>query len=182
VTMRNEVLELLADLLEYPTSNLLGQIEACIKCLNAEPPEAVDMLAKFQHEVEHHSPPQMEELYTRTFDMQPVCYPYVGYHLFGESYKRGAFMAKLVEGYRAFGYTVENELPDHVAVILRFLALGTQARDSEFGRTLLLEGLLPALGKMTAALEGEQTSPYGAALSTLRLVLNDIAEKEAVDA
>ncbi|HVM72518.1 MAG TPA: nitrate reductase molybdenum cofactor assembly chaperone [Anaerolineales bacterium] len=180
--MRNEGLELFAGLLEYPTSALPGQVEACIECLDAEPPEAVAMLAKFQHELEHHSPAQMEELYTRTFDMQPVCYPYVGYHLFGESYKRGAFMAKLVEGYRALGYAVENELPDHVAVVLHFLALGTRARDSEFGRTLLLEGLLPALEKMTAALEGEPSSPYGAVLSALRLVLDDSTEKETVDA
>lgn len=180
--MSDALYALFADLLEYPTPDLADRVRACIEGLSAEQPEAAEKLADFQRYLPGRSPAQMEELYTGTFDLQPVCYPYVGYQLFGESYKRGAFMAGLVAGYRVCGFTSGRELPDHVAVILRFLALGATARNGEFGRTLLLEGLLPALEKMVGAMEGRAGNPYGAVLSALLLFLLDVKEKERVHA
>jgi len=180
--MLNKTLALFASLLVYPTPDLPGQVEACIASLKAGHPEAADRLVIFQHDLEHYGQTRMEEIYTRTFDMQPVCFPYVGFQLFGESYKRGAFMAKLVEGYRDFGYAAGEELPDHAAVVLRFLSLGPQARDGEFGRVLFIEGLLPALRKMAAALQGEAANPYGAILSALLLVLEKFPENERAHA
>src|SRR3972149_6407406 len=111
---------LFADLLEYPTPALPRQARACAEWLLVMHPEEAARLEQFQRSVDESTTERMEEVYTRTFDMQPVCYPYVGYHLFGESYKRGAFMAQLNEGYRTYGYSSGNELPDHVGIILRF--------------------------------------------------------------
>jgi nitrate reductase molybdenum cofactor assembly chaperone NarJ/NarW len=178
VSMSNALYALFADLLEYPTPALAGQVKSCIESLVPVHPDAAGKLAEFQLHLQGQSLAQMEELYTSTFDMQPVCYPYVGFQLFGESYKRGAFMAKLVEGYRAGGYAAGKELPDHVAVILRFLAGGSQAQEGEFGRTLLVEGLLPGLRKMGAAMEGESLNPYAAVLSALLSVLETMPERE----
>lgn len=180
--MGDNLYALFAHLLEYPTPALSGQVKACIESLRPMHPEAAGKLFDFSNSLQEHSRSQMEELYTSTFDMQPVCYPYVGYHLFGESYKRGAFMAKLVEGYRACGYAAGQELPDHVAVILRFLALGAMARNNDFGHILLLEGLLPALEKMTAAFEGQAGNPYSAVLSALLIFLMDVKEREMLHA
>ncbi len=90
--------------------------------------QAAALLTEFCSFVEQASPARLEELYTGTFDLQAVCYPYVGYHLFGDSYKRGMFMAQLNAGYRERGFSAGNELPDHVAVILRFLASGPGGR------------------------------------------------------
>jgi nitrate reductase delta subunit len=177
-----QVLNLFAKLLEYPTSALADQVRLCVECLPVAYPVAADHLVEFLHSLEGLSQPQVEELYTSTFDMQPICYPYVGYHLFGDSYKRGAFMAKLIEGYRAFGYSVENELPDHVAVILRFFALSAEARRSDFGHTLLLEGFLPALQKMIKELEAQANHAYLPVFSALSLILVDIIEKEVLNA
>ena len=36
-----------------------------------------------------------EELHTRTLDLNPPAAPYVGYQTWGESYQRGAFLAKM---------------------------------------------------------------------------------------
>ncbi|HNT24923.1 MAG TPA: molecular chaperone TorD family protein [Anaerolineales bacterium] len=174
--------ELFAALLEYPTPALPGQVSACLDMLRSAHPGAAEILGAFQGALAGYSQPQVEELYTSTFDMQPVCYPYVGYHLFGESYKRGAFMARLAEAYRAFGYTVGTELPDHAAVILRFLSLSPEASNSDFGRALLFEGLLPALEKMSGELAGQAGNPYGAVFSALCLVLNDMTKNEVVHA
>jgi nitrate reductase assembly molybdenum cofactor insertion protein NarJ len=40
---------------------------------------------------------EYEELYTKTFDVQPICYLDLGYVIFGEDYKRGAFLLHMQE-------------------------------------------------------------------------------------
>ena len=177
-----ELLKLFAPLLEYPSPQLAEQVEACIAPLSLETPIAAEHLAVFRAGISGYSQGQMEELFTSTFDMQPVCYPYVGYQLFGESYKRGAFMAQLVEGYRACGFSSEAELPDHLAVVLRFLSLDAAVRESEFSQALLTEALLPSLEKMRLSLEGQVKNPYVEVFLALSLYLQRNLEKERAHA
>ncbi len=170
--------ELFADLLEYPSPAIFRQTEVCIEQLQPVQLEAADLLDRFHRNVKTLTLEQLEELYTSTFDMQPVCYPYVGYQLFGESYKRGAFMARLNGHYHSLGYFSGKELPDHVAVVLRFLSLDAVKKEDDFCQTLLYEGLLPALGKMSETLEKLAGNPYAILISALLLVLTEEMEKE----
>ena len=170
--------ELFADLLEYPTLSTSLNAGHCYQRLQQSQPDAAPFLESFYHTTEQRSLEQMQEIYTITFDMQPVCYPYVGYQLFGESYKRGAFMAQLNERYRVAGYSSGKELPDHISVVLRFLALDPARREDNFGRALLSEGLVPALKKMAEALGRQVENPYAGIVSALLLVITDIPEKE----
>lgn len=170
--------ELFADLLEYPTLATARKAGLCCEQLQVSQPIAAGLLERFNIEMEKRALAQMQELYTTTFDMQPVCYPYVGYHLFGESYKRGAFMAQLNEAYHAFGYSAGQELPDHLSVILRFLALDAINREGDFCRALVKEGLTPALEKMLQAFGKESENPYFGPLSALHLFLVHACEKE----
>jgi len=185
-TIQCQVLRLFADILEYPTPDLAGQAKACADLLLAVNSEAAALLDRFRAFVEGASLSYLEELYTSTFDLQVVCYPYVGYHLFGESYKRGAFLARLNEGYRARGFSAGNELPDHLPVVLRFLALGEEGEASvssaePFTQTLVREGVIPAVKKMTQAFGDTCTersrsngdNPYGQVLQALLLVLQE---------
>ena len=64
---------------------------------------------------------EWEELHTRTLDLSPQFVPYVGHIVFGESYRRGAFMADLNREMAELGIDLEGELPDHLAPILRYL-------------------------------------------------------------
>jgi len=169
---------LFAGLLEYPTPALARQVGTGVEWLAELHPQAAARLEQFRHSVEAITSERMEEIYTRSFDMQPVSYPYVGYHLFGESYKRGAFMAQLNEGYRANGFSPGNELPDHVAIILRFLASSMDGRTGDFGRTLIDEGLAPTLEKMVKELDAQADNPYSAVVSALLLVIKEITDKE----
>ncbi len=168
---------LFADLLEYPTPMLARLAKSGVEWLAELHLQAAATLELFQCSVEELTSGRMEEIYTRTFDMQPVSYPYVGYHLFGESYKRGAFMAQLNEGYRIYGFSPGNELPDHVAVILRFLASSKEARTDDFGRVLRDEGLAPTLEKMARELNAQADNPYAALISALLLALAEISDK-----
>ena len=181
---KDSIYDLFADLLAYPTPDLIHQAQACIKELRPTHPdqnrrgfpEAASALEKFSLALEQRPLEQIEELYTTTFDMQPVCYPYIGYQLFGESYKRGAFMAQLNEAYRALGYSAGQELPDHLSVALRFLSLDSANREGDFCQALLNEGIAPALGKMRQAF-GESENPYASLLTALQLALAPVLQE-----
>ena len=169
---------LFADLLDYPSPTIRQQAEQCLEHLRFIHPEAANLLEAFCGGLKKHSLEQIEELYTITFDMQPVCYPYIGYQLFGESYKRGALMAQLNEAYHASGYSAGQELPDHLSASLRFLGLGVATQEDDFGRTLLAEGLVPALEKMIRTFDKQSKNPYLGLLSALHLFLVHPIQKE----
>jgi nitrate reductase delta subunit len=167
---------LFADLLEYPSPALTSQAQAA--AAGAGMGQAAALLTEFYSFVEQASPARLEELYTGTFDLQAVCYPYVGYHLFGDNYKRGMFMAQLNAGYRERGFSAGKELPDHVAVILRFLApvpeaerSGASVSENEFSQGLLHEGLIPAVDTMVKAFGNQSDNPYAGVIRALLLVL-----------
>jgi len=169
---------LFADILEYPGhTDLAGQAKACADLTLAVSPEAATLLDEFRAFVEQTSPARLDELYTLTFDLQLVCYPYVGYHLFGESYKRGAFLARLNEGYRAHGFSAGNELPDHLGMILRFLSMNGEG---DFSQTLVNEGVNPAVNKMAQSFGENGDNPYSGVIQALLLVLQE-RTKEGVN-
>ena len=167
-----------ADLLCYPTPSILVQAEECLNGLQGTHPEAALVFESFLRGLKQSSLEKLRELYTTTFDMQPVCYPYIGYHLFGESYKRGALMAQLNEAYRASGFSAGQELPDHLSVALRFLGLDAIHREGEFCQALLHSGLLPALEKMLKPFDAQSENPYFWLLCALQRFLVRTPEKE----
>jgi nitrate reductase delta subunit len=169
---------LFADLLEYPILATALKARHCYQHLQDSQPDAASLLARFHSETKNRTLEQLEELYTVTFDMQPVCYPYIGYQLFGESYKRGAFMAQLNEAYHTSGYSAGKELPDHLSTILHFLALDDTDRHGDFCRSLLTEGLIPALEKMLKPFGAQSENPYAGLLSALHLYLVHTSEME----
>jgi len=159
---------LFAEMLEYPAYSLYECFDECISLLMDRDNEAAKLLRKFESILARVPLTEMQEIYTRTFDLQPACYPYVGYHLFGEDYRRGLFMAGLKKHYLSHDFSVEKELPDHLAVILRFLA--ETSRDKEKAE-LIHECVIPSLEKMLAGGLKEGDNPYGGVLQALLLTL-----------
>ena len=170
--------DLFADLLQYPTLATSLKAGHCYERLQQSQPDVAPLLESFYHETEQRRLEQMQELYTTTFDMQPVCYPYLGYQLFGESYKRGAFMAQLNEAYHVVGYSAEQELPDHIAVVLHFVGLNSANRQGDFCQSLLNEGMIPALEKMVKMFGERSENPYFGLLTALQSFLIQIPKKE----
>jgi nitrate reductase assembly molybdenum cofactor insertion protein NarJ len=69
---------------------------------------------------------KLEELHTLTFDMRPLFYPYLSYHIHYDSFNRNTQMIKLREIYGKYDFYLDkelNELPDHIYIILKFLSL-----------------------------------------------------------
>lgn len=148
---------LFADLLEYPGARLARAARECEALVAPVNEEAAALLRRFRAFVETTPPGRVEEVYTGTFDLDAACHPYVGYHLFGESYTRSVFLLGLKERYAAHGFSAGTELPDHLAVLLRFLATSD---DAGLEAELIHEALLPALERMTG---GNRERAEGAA-------------------
>ncbi len=157
--------ELMAGLLDYPDAALPDRIAACRAALNASAGEYLD---RFRAAVEPLGQGAREELYTATFDMAADRSLFVGYHLFGEDARRGIFLVKLKEYYRAHGFDSGRELPDHLCVMLRFLA---GREPDEETSDLVHDCIVPALAK---ALRGAQEAApaYAAALKAVLLALD----------
>ena len=109
---------------------------------------------------------EIEELYTRTFDINPVCSLEVGWHVFGEDYNRGALLVQIRGLLREHGIPEGTELPDHLGTLLPLLGR-LPAGEAE---TCARRYVMPALGKMLAGFP-EGDNPYRSALVEVDLLL-----------
>ena len=131
---------------------------------------------KFKELVSKIKKGRLEEIYTHTFDLNPKIVPYIGYHIFGESYKRGNFLSSLREVYEEMGYkSGKRELPDHIAVILDFLSR-SDLRDKR-ARDLAEEGLMKVLTKISRE-NVKSENPYLSLLEALRQYLQEKLEEK----
>ncbi len=167
-----ELYRRLAEILDYPTPSLRNQADACASLLTCLGTEAVSLLNEFQEFLKISTLEGMEELYTRTFDLQAICHPYVGYHLFGNGSRRGFFMSGLKEQYKSRGFSAGNELPDHLGIILRFASTCITPERKE----LVNECIIPAVKKMVSGF-GDDRNPYKRVLEALLFFV----QKEGTD-
>ena len=156
----------LAELLSYPGPDLPALAERAAEALAGLVPEAARAVASFRAATSALPLGRLEEVYSATFDLNPACCPYLGYHRFAESPKRAALMVGLKQAYAAVGLASEGELPDHLCLVLRYLAL---AEDAELAGELRDEVLLPGLEKMLQALAGSDNA-YASLLHAALLV------------
>jgi nitrate reductase molybdenum cofactor assembly chaperone NarJ/NarW len=97
--------------------------------------------------------------YVETFDHRRRCAPFLTYYTHGDTRKRGMALLRLKHAYRAAGTVLtDEELPDHLAVVLEFAA----TVDAVAGRRLLLEHRA-GVELLRLALE-EAGSPYAGVL------------------
>jgi nitrate reductase delta subunit len=161
----------LADLLDYPGANWCSLVESCGDLAAHEKPESSDAFTNFRKGVVTLSLSELQEVYTRTFDLSPVCALDIGYHLFGENYKRGVFLANLRETEAPFDLGQEHQLPDYLPVLLRLL---TTLNDEELRSALIVDCMIPALEKMLKTL-GEGDNPYRHLIAVVNTVLKSEA-------
>jgi nitrate reductase delta subunit len=144
----------LAELLEYPDDTFSPALGACRAELTMHASDAAARFEQFAHEVERLSTGRLQELYTQTFDLNPTCTLDIGWHLFGEAYERGLFLAAMRDELRGAGVEEGRELPDHLPSLLRLMA-----RMDAQSRAALERLIRPAVAKLAAALRARE-SPY----------------------
>jgi nitrate reductase delta subunit len=106
---------------------------------------------------------ELQELFTRSFDLSPECSLDVGWHLFGESYQRGQFMAMIRHHLREHGLEEGRNLPDHLPNLLD-LGMKLERQDA---MDLVDDCILPTLERVLPALK---ESPYHHVLQALFLI------------
>ena len=160
---------LFADILEPPGLLLSDRVNQCISILASSLQEAAGLLNQFKTFLDQTPLSRKEEIYTGTFHVQTACYPYVGYHLFRDGSHRKLFLAGLEEQYQIYDFLAADELPDHLGIMLRFLA---KDEDEEERDELISLWIIPALKRMLGGFEVE-TNPYKVLLRALLLVLQE---------
>lgn len=158
-----------ADLLEYPGEDWDARLSRCKRQLSAGHPDLVEDFLAFRQNVDALSVTALQELYTHTFDLNPTCALEIGYHIFGENYKRGVLLARLRETESPYDLGQDRQLPDYLPVLLRLVA---RLDDRELRDALIREIMIPAVNKMARAL-GESENPYG---HLLRMVGRALAQ------
>ena len=139
--------------LTYPTPDTLDLVARSVEGLPTD--TAKREVGRFVAAVTRLEMGEWEELHTRTVDLSPLFVPYVGHLVWGESYRRGAFMADLQRAQRDAGVDQHGELPDHLVPILEYLDAGVEPI------TDLVEALPQAVDTMRKDLrKSEPDNPY----------------------
>jgi len=153
-----------ARLLSYPSAEIKLEAVGCLRQLKTTSPQAAAAFTGFIDFLERANFSRIEEVYTATFDLQALCQPYVGYQLCGENQPRTLFLMKLQEIYRQRNFSAGSELPDHLSVLLRYIAT---VDEPDGHRDIIADALLPSLRKMLEGFES-QDQPYWHLLTALQ--------------
>ncbi|MEO0253949.1 MAG: molecular chaperone TorD family protein [candidate division WOR-3 bacterium] len=162
--MVKKILYLYSNLFRYPEENYKEYAFELLKLLKDDV-----FFKKFFEIVKDLDIFSLREIYTRTFDLAPSSPPYIGYHLFEDSYKKGEFLVKLKKIYEKNKFSFdERELPDHISILIDFINF--KGFEKEDVKVILEEGLLPSLVKMKSLLSRE--NPYLFLMESLEVFLN----------
>ncbi len=160
------VLFLIGRLLNYPEPGTIQLAERLCAELRDELSLAAPSAREFLLFSRQHDSRDIEEVFTRSFDINPACALEVGWHLFGEEYIRGLFLVRMREELRKYDLPETVELPDHIAHVLSVAA----AMPADEATRFVCACVLPAVKKMNQALADKET-PYRHILHCLESVL-----------
>jgi len=110
-------------LLGYPDDQLIGQLDL-VRRVAAGLDEPIGApLQRFLSHAAQTPPSRLAADYVATFDHRKRCCLYLTYYAHGDTRKRGMALLTLKQAYTAAGLTLsDDELPDHLAVVLEFAA------------------------------------------------------------
>jgi nitrate reductase molybdenum cofactor assembly chaperone NarJ/NarW len=165
-------------LLSYPTRELqhaMPEISAVLASDTRLTAAARRALRPLVEELSGRDISDLEEQFVLLFDRSRTLSLNLFEHVHGESRDRGGAMVSLVETYRAGGFDpVTSELPDHLPVLLEFLATRSlsEAQDTLADAAHIFEALAARLLR--------RDSPYGAVFAALLQLAAVKADSEAV--
>lgn len=174
IPVEKNIFNLLGCLLEYPENNFYHYLKKCEELINLYNPSTVFGFKKFKLFVKRITKEELQELYIKTFELNSVCIPYVGVHIFGEDgFKRGAFLSRLKNTYNDYKINARYELPDHISKILK---LACYLEDTRKFNDLLSECIINPITLMIAQFKND-TNPY----KHLLICIRKIAELSSIE-
>jgi len=144
--------DLLAPLFVYPDSEYTAHVDRAVEALRPDHPKAAEAMARFREHLPVPDPTAPEiavnaiqEIFTRSFEVQSITTLDVGYVIFGDDYKRAELLVNLNREQRKVGNELGTELSDHLPTVLRLLS---RWEDSELALEFVQQILHPALQYM----------------------------------
>lgn len=137
----------LAELFQYPHADYKEKVSKVIELLEKDYSDYAETFQAFSDFVSRSSQNEIEEIYTRTFDVQAITTLDIGYVLFGDDYKRGELLANLSREQLAANNDCGTELADFLPNVLRLL---TKMEDDVLRLELVQKVVLPSLSKIVA--------------------------------
>lgn len=178
--METLVLEAIAPLLDYPSTDYARLTQICSDIVDGMASEREDEKVKFRTLMSQFAVPvqsmtreELEELFTRTFDLNPACSLDIGWHLFGEQYDRGDFLVTMRTALQEHGVREDAELPDHLPSVLRLMARLSSDHAEDLART----AVIPAVDKMLTVFS-EEGNPYRALLLLVRATVERLVPEK----
>ncbi|MFI0510225.1 nitrate reductase molybdenum cofactor assembly chaperone [Streptomyces sp. WSLK1-5] len=163
-------------LLGYPDERFEQHLALAGRVAGALPDPVARPLLRFIAHAGRTATADLATAYVETFDHRKRCCPYLTYYAHGDTRKRGLALLRLKQTYGAAGWRLgDDELPDHLAVVLEFAATEPGA-----GAGLLTEHRA-GLELLRLALT-DDGSPWAPVLDSVSATLPALAgdEREAV--
>jgi nitrate reductase assembly molybdenum cofactor insertion protein NarJ len=146
---------LLANLFRYPEEDFLLYLNESQNFLDESYPEAGNELRPFSDYMNNCPSDTMQELFTKTFDVQPICYLDLGYVMFGEDYKRGAFLLNMKGEQERINNDCGTDLPDNICNVLNLMTI---SKDEIFLEDLVQNIFIPCVKMMIAEFESARVN------------------------
>lgn len=157
--MKRPHYDLFARIFTYPSAELPLQVSELCAALVASAPTAAAPLALFAEQLRSSASlsdeelDDLQEVFTRSFEIQSITTLHVGYVAFGDDYKRGELLVNLNRELRDVGVDLGNELSDHLSNVLRLVA---RWEDDEAVTELVSMVLYPSIEKMLSEFATER--------------------------
>lgn len=161
-------------LLGYPSDELRDQFGLVRGAITPLPADVRDPLTRLLDHLEGSDAEVVRIAYVDTFDTTRRCALHLSYFVHGDTRKRGVALVQFKQAYRRGGLEVgEDELPDHLCVLLEFGAMG----DLDIAWQLLRDHRA-SVEVLRLALE-QRTSPWADALVALVATLPPLEGDQA---
>lgn len=176
--MRNRTLKALSLILSYPTAELQSAMPEIGAVLANDPRLSIKTrtaLQRLANDVGQGDLFDVQESYVMLFDRSRTLSLNLFEHVHGESRDRGGAMVSLIETYRSAGFEpATSELPDHLPVLLEYLAMRPfpEAQEILADAAHIFDALATRLGR--------RESGYDAAFAALSQLAGAQADAEAV--
>ena len=146
----------LAELFVFPGPEYALRARSLVIELREKYPKAAAEIQRFVEGIPEKTL-DMQELYTRTFDVQSLTTLDVGYVLFGDDYKREELLANLNREHLQADNDCRGELADHLPNVLRLIPLLPRDESGEgLVAELVSDILVPALMLMIREFDSER--------------------------
>ena len=142
----------MAELLDFPGPGFAARGRVLVDFLRQDYPEAALEVELFLDAIPERTL-DLQELHTRTFDVQALTTLGTGYVLFGDDYKRGALLSNLNSEHNEADNNCRGELADHLPNVLRLIP---KLKDRDLLEELVEQILVPALMLMIREFDPER--------------------------